>query len=177
MSSGGRNNMENRYTAAVITVSDKGFAGLREDTSGPALVKLLREDGYEVISTSLVPDDMEKIMTELTICADRLSPCLIVTTGGTGFSKRDITPRGHKGRHTARGPRHTRGHAGRIHAHNSPGLPFKGGCGNSGGYSYNQLPRQRKGGPRMPYCGAACPEARHTDTAGLVGGMLFPQRP
>ena len=45
--------MENRYTAAVITVSDKGFAGLREDTSGPALVKLLREDGYEVISTSL----------------------------------------------------------------------------------------------------------------------------
>jgi molybdopterin adenylyltransferase len=84
--------MENRYTAAVITVSDKGFAGLREDTSGPALVKLLREDGYEVIRTSLVPDDMEKIMTELTICADRLSPCLIVTTGGTGFSKRDITP-------------------------------------------------------------------------------------
>ena len=84
--------MENRYTAAVITVSDKGFAGLRQDTSGPALVKLLREDGYEVISTSLVPDDMEKIMTELTICADRLSPCLIVTTGGTGFSKRDITP-------------------------------------------------------------------------------------
>ena len=84
--------MENRYTAAVITVSDKGFAGLREDTSGPALVKLLREDGYEVISTSLVPDDMEKIMTELTICADRLSPCLIVTTGGTGFSRRDITP-------------------------------------------------------------------------------------
>ena len=84
--------MENRYTAAVITVSDKGFAGLREDTSGPALVKLLRKDGYEVISTSLVPDDMEKIMTELTICADRLSPCLIVTTGGTGFSPRDITP-------------------------------------------------------------------------------------
>ena len=84
--------MENRYTAAVITVSDKGFAGLREDTSGPAFVKLLREDGYEVISTSLVPDDMEKIMTELTICADRLSPCLIVTTGGTGFSRRDITP-------------------------------------------------------------------------------------
>ena len=79
--------MENRYTAAVITVSDKGFAGLREDTSGPTLVKLLREDGYEVISTSLVPDDMEKIMTELTICADRLSPCLIVTTGGTGFSE------------------------------------------------------------------------------------------
>ena len=157
--------MENRYTAAVITVSDKGFAGLREDTSGPALVKLLREDGYEVISTSLVPDDMEKIMTELTICADRLSSCLIVTTGG------------HKGRHTAGGPRHTRGHAGRIHAHNSPGLPFAGGCGNSGGYSYNQLPRQRKGGEGMPYCGAARPEARHTDAARLVGGMLFPQRP
>ena len=84
--------MENRYTAAVITVSDKGFAGLREDTSGPALVKLLREDGYEVISTSLVPDDMEKIMTELTICADRLSPCLIVTTGGETSPPRPQRP-------------------------------------------------------------------------------------
>lgn len=84
--------MENSYTAAVITVSDKGFAGLREDTSGPAIARLLKEDGYEIISASLVPDDMEKIMTELALCADRLSPCLIVTTGGTGFSKRDVTP-------------------------------------------------------------------------------------
>ena len=84
--------MENRYTAAVITVSDKGFAGLRKDTSGPAIAELLREDGYEVISASIVPDDMEKIMTGLVLCADRLCPCLIVTTGGTGFSRRDVTP-------------------------------------------------------------------------------------
>ena len=166
--------MENRYTAAVITVSDKGFAGLREDTSGPALVKLLREDGYEVISTSLVPDDMEKIMTELTICADRLSPCLIVTTGGTGFSRRDITPEATKAvvqREVPGIPEAMRAESMR------PGLPFAGGCGNSGRYYYNQLPRQRKGGEGMPYCGAARPEARHTDTARLVGGMLFPQRP
>ena len=165
--------MENRYTAAVITVSDKGFAGLREDTSGPALVKLLREDGYEVISTSLVPDDMEKIMTELTICADRLSPCLIVTTGGTGFSKRDITPEATKAviqREVPGIPEAMRAESMRITPR---------GClsRNSGRYAYNQLPRQRKGGEGMPYCGAACPEARHTDTAGLVGGMLFPQRP
>ena len=163
--------MENRYTAAVITVSDKGFAGLREDTSGPALVKLLREDGYEVISTSLVPDDMEKIMRRqaksLPYRHHRRHRLL----------QARHHPRGHKGRHTAGGPRHTRGHAGRIYAHNSPGLPFAGGCGNSGGYSYNQLPRQRKGGEGMPYCGAARPEARHTDAARLVGGMLFPQRP
>lgn len=84
--------MESRYTAAVITVSDKGFAGLREDTSGPALVELLRKDGYEVISASIVPDDMERIISELTLCADGPAPCLIVTTGGTGFSKRDVTP-------------------------------------------------------------------------------------
>ena len=84
--------MENRYTAAVITVSDKGFAGLRKDTSGPAIVELLKGDGYEVISASIVPDDMERITAELTACADRLSPCLIVTTGGTGFSRRDVTP-------------------------------------------------------------------------------------
>lgn len=133
----------------MITVSDKGFAGLREDTSGPALVKLLREDGYEVISTSLVPDDMEKIMTELTICADRLSPCLIVTTGGTGFSRRDVTPEATKAivqREVPGIPEAMRAESMRI----TPRAAFRGGCGNSGRYSYNQLPRQRKGRPRMP---------------------------
>ena len=167
--------MESRYTAAVITVSDKGFAGLREDTSGPALVKLLREDGYEVISTSLVPDDMEKIMTELTICADRLSPCLIVTTGGTGFSKRDITPEATKAviqREVPGIPEAMRAESMRI---TPRGCLSREAAGIRG--SYNQLPRQRKGRPRMPDGGASRTEARHTDAAGLVGGMLFPQRP
>lgn len=80
------------YTAAVITVSDKGYQGLREDTSGPNLVRILREKGFEVTYTAIVPDDSEMIRRELCKCADTLGIALILTTGGTGFSPRDITP-------------------------------------------------------------------------------------
>ena len=80
------------YQAAVITVSDKGFQGLRQDTSGPALVKLLEERNYEVVHTQIVPDDREAIRDALLFCADEKKITLILTTGGTGFSPRDITP-------------------------------------------------------------------------------------
>ena len=80
------------YTAAVITVSDKGYQGLREDTSGPNLVRILREKGFEVTYTAIVPDDSEMIRRELCKCADTLGIALILTTGGTGFAPRDITP-------------------------------------------------------------------------------------
>ena len=80
------------YTAAVITVSDKGFLGQREDTSGPNLCRILEEKGFTVTHTAMVPDDMEMIKTELIKCADDLSIALVLTTGGTGFSPRDITP-------------------------------------------------------------------------------------
>ena len=80
------------YTAAVITVSDKGSRGEREDTSGPALVKLLEENGYTVTYTAMVPDEPEDIRRELLLCADEKRLCLVLTTGGTGFSQRDVTP-------------------------------------------------------------------------------------
>ena len=80
------------FAAAVITVSDKGAAGLREDTSGPALVSLLRESGWEVVYTAIIPDDFDTIRAELLACADERRIPLILTTGGTGFSPRDITP-------------------------------------------------------------------------------------
>lgn len=80
------------YTAAVITVSDKGYRGEREDTSGPNLCAILREQGYEVKYTALVPDEPEMIQAELIKCADELGIALVLTTGGTGFSPRDITP-------------------------------------------------------------------------------------
>ncbi len=80
------------YTAAVITVSDKGSQGLREDTSGPALVKMLEENGYTVLHTAIVPDEIEDIRRELLSCADERDLWLVLTTGGTGFSGRDITP-------------------------------------------------------------------------------------
>ena len=80
------------YKAAVITVSDKGFLGQRQDTSGPALVRLLQEKGYEVTHTQIVPDDRDVIRDALLFCSDEKEISLILTTGGTGFSPRDITP-------------------------------------------------------------------------------------
>lgn len=80
------------YTAAVITVSDKGYLGQREDTSGPNLCNLLKDRGYDVVYTTIVPDDSEMIQAELCRCADTLAVALVLTTGGTGFSPRDITP-------------------------------------------------------------------------------------
>jgi molybdenum cofactor synthesis domain-containing protein len=81
-----------KRTAAVITVSDGCSQGLREDTSGPALEQLLTQAGYEIIHTQIVPDDYEEIRKALLHCADTLQVCLVLTTGGTGFSPRDITP-------------------------------------------------------------------------------------
>ena len=80
------------YRAAVITVSDKGFRGERIDTSGPALCALLKENGFEIACTAIVPDEIEAIREELLRCADQLQIPLILTTGGTGFAERDVTP-------------------------------------------------------------------------------------
>ena len=80
------------YTAAVITVSDKASRGQRVDTSGPAVRKILEDAGFAVIYASIVPDEQEQIQAELIACADERRISLIMTTGGTGFSPRDVTP-------------------------------------------------------------------------------------
>ena len=80
------------YTAAVITISDKGARGERVDTSGPALCAMLKESGYDVAYTNIIPDEKDQIKAELISCADEKSIALVLTTGGTGFSPRDITP-------------------------------------------------------------------------------------
>jgi len=76
----------------VITASDKGSRGEREDLSGPTLTKLVQEIGGEVVEYVVLPDD--QAVLEKTMCrwADELSLDLILTTGGTGFSMRDVTP-------------------------------------------------------------------------------------
>lgn len=84
-------------TAAVITVSDKASAGERIDTSGPALCRLLEERGWDPAYRATVPDETEQIQKELLHCSDTLNLALILTTGGTGFSPRDITPEATKG--------------------------------------------------------------------------------
>jgi len=80
------------YTAAVITVSDKCFEGESKDLSAPAVVDLLEKAGYNVKYTSVIPDERGIIESELILCADELDIALIITTGGTGFSDRDVTP-------------------------------------------------------------------------------------
>ena len=80
------------YTAAVVTVSDRGFAGAREDLSGPAVREMLENGGFEVVFMSIVPDEQGLIERELVKCSDELDIALVMTTGGTGFSPRDVTP-------------------------------------------------------------------------------------
>ena len=80
------------YTAAVLTISDKGFRGERTDTSGPALRAMLEDTGWEVVHSAVLPDEREQIQAALIDCADRLRVNLVLTTGGTGFSPRDVTP-------------------------------------------------------------------------------------
>ena len=81
-----------RIRAAVVTVSDKGHAGLRADESGPVLVDLLRALGAEVGEPAVVPDEQDQIEALLRALADGGTVDLVLTTGGTGLAPRDRTP-------------------------------------------------------------------------------------
>ncbi|MCI2058357.1 MAG: MogA/MoaB family molybdenum cofactor biosynthesis protein [Oscillibacter sp.] len=76
--------------AAVLTVSDRSFRGMRPDGTGPVVAELLRTAGYDVVCTALVPDEQQMIEEALRRLAR--DAVLIVTAGGTGFSPRDVTP-------------------------------------------------------------------------------------
>ena len=80
------------FTAAWITLSDKGAQGLRKDESGPLIGSILTENGYDVVETILIPDDEDILKKELIRLADQRQVNVVMTTGGTGFSPRDITP-------------------------------------------------------------------------------------
>ena len=76
---------------AVITVSDKCFLGRREDLSGPAVRAMMEEAGFEAEPSIIVPDDRAEIARALLACVER-DLALVLTTGGTGLSPRDLTP-------------------------------------------------------------------------------------
>ena len=78
--------------AAIITASDSGYRGEREDLSGPAIKEILEREGYEVISMDILPDDQVMLAGKMQEIADSEKAELILTTGGTGFSERDVTP-------------------------------------------------------------------------------------
>lgn len=76
----------------VLTVSDRSYRGERADTSGPALVDTLNKIGWLVLITKIVPDEMKEIQDVLIDWSERGDIDLVLTTGGTGFAPRDITP-------------------------------------------------------------------------------------
>ena len=78
--------------AGIMTVSDKGYAGERDDASGPLLAGLLHKIGAEVVRQTIVPDEQAQIVAELIRMADEMQVDLVVTTGGTGPAPRDVTP-------------------------------------------------------------------------------------
>ena len=79
------------YKACVITVSDRASTGIYKDESGPAVAKMLSENGYEVTENIIIPDDTNKIKEALlAYCGQGVH--LIITTGGTGFAPSDVTP-------------------------------------------------------------------------------------
>ena len=80
------------WQAAVITLSDKGARGERRDESGPAIAKRLAEAGYEVVEQLLLADEAAPLKAQLMRLADQRQLDLVLTTGGTGFGPRDITP-------------------------------------------------------------------------------------
>ena len=80
------------YHAAVLTVSDRSFRGERTDAGGPLVAEMLKNAGYEVVTTAIVPDEQAQIEEKLCQIADSGEVQLLVTTGGTGFAPRDVTP-------------------------------------------------------------------------------------
>ena len=118
------------YTASVITVSDLGSRGLRQDTSGPAVRAMLEDAGFTVVHTAIVPDERGQISALLRACADERKIDLILTTGGTGISPRD-------GRRAGAGdPRHSCGYV---------------GGGTEDHAKRHALPRRRRYARQQPY--------------------------
>jgi molybdenum cofactor synthesis domain-containing protein len=78
-------------TAVVVTVSDRSHGGLRHDSSGPLLAELLAELGFEVAAVVVVPDEVDAVQAAVR-AAVVAGTDVVVTTGGTGFAPRDVTP-------------------------------------------------------------------------------------
>jgi molybdenum cofactor synthesis domain-containing protein len=81
-----------RFTVAVLTLSDKGSRGEREDTSGPALCDLFVAQGYKIVAYKMIADDIDLIVQNISHWIDEKNIDLILTTGGTGVSPTDRTP-------------------------------------------------------------------------------------
>lgn len=88
--------MPPRWRVGILTLSDKGSRGEREDLSGPLIVQMLGSEHYEIAKTAVIPDEYKIIAETLAEWADFQNLALILTTGGTGVSPRDVTPQATK---------------------------------------------------------------------------------
>jgi molybdenum cofactor synthesis domain-containing protein len=79
------------FTVAIITISDRSSAGVREDLSGPEAASMLDLEKFEIVRREIVPDEFEQIREMLRQCVDD-GIALVLTSGGTGFAERDVTP-------------------------------------------------------------------------------------
>ena len=80
------------FTVGIITSSDKVYRGEREDKSGQVIEEIVSQNGFKVIKKVVLPDEKDLLEKEMINMCDNLNVNLLLTTGGTGFSKRDITP-------------------------------------------------------------------------------------
>lgn len=80
------------YRVGILTISDKGACGLRQDLSGPKIKELVTRRGYEVTATQILPDELDQIGDVICRWCDTGLCDLLLTTGGTGFAPRDVTP-------------------------------------------------------------------------------------
>lgn len=83
---------DNMFKVAILTISDRGSKGEREDSSGPLIEEMIKGLPAQVGHYEIIPDEKEQIATALKRCSDELKADLILTTGGTGLSPRDVTP-------------------------------------------------------------------------------------
>lgn len=84
--------MESTYRVAILTISDAGFAGERQDASGDIISKLIKREGFHETKRDIVPDETALIKSMLTSWCDSGDIDVVLTTGGTGLSPRDVTP-------------------------------------------------------------------------------------
>jgi molybdopterin adenylyltransferase len=80
------------FKTSIITVSDRGFRGEREDRSGQVIRELLQRPDFEVVDYRIVPDEKDQIRDAVIDTVDRIGADLVLTTGGTGLGPRDVTP-------------------------------------------------------------------------------------
>jgi molybdopterin adenylyltransferase len=80
------------FKVVILTMSDRGSKGEREDSSGPLIREMIKDLPAEIIHYEIIPDEKKKIVDALKKCVDQLKADLILTTGGTGLSPRDVTP-------------------------------------------------------------------------------------